>query len=109
MPEQNRVFSRDLSYVRSRSDPLVLTSFRNALWDIQSARQDSFVTLSHTHWKTRDPVCSPIQKQVMAKLVVGSVMNSNLLVLYVCFLPFLFDKANKTAAEAYIQCLAFGG
>ncbi|KAI3320080.1 hypothetical protein HD806DRAFT_507670 [Xylariaceae sp. AK1471] len=38
-------------------------------------------TYDHTHWKTRDPVRSPIDKPVRAKLVVGSVTTSESLVL----------------------------
>ncbi len=40
-------------------------------------------TYDHTHWKTRDPVRSPIDKPVRARLVVGSVTTSESLVLYV--------------------------
>ncbi|KAK0620964.1 hypothetical protein B0T14DRAFT_587877, partial [Immersiella caudata] len=43
-------------------------------------------TYDHTHWKTRDPVRSPIDKPVRAGLVVGSVTTSESPVLYV-FLP----------------------
>ncbi|KAI3333122.1 hypothetical protein F4824DRAFT_473274 [Ustulina deusta] len=39
------------------------------------------VTYDHTHWRTRDPVCSPIDKPMRAKLVVGSVTTSESLVL----------------------------
>ena len=46
-------------------------------------------TYDHTHWKTRDPVRSPIDKPVRARLVVGSVTTSESLVLYVSFF-FLF-------------------
>ncbi|KAK1637112.1 hypothetical protein BDP81DRAFT_218674 [Colletotrichum phormii] len=41
------------------------------------------VTYDHTHWKTRDPVRSPIDKPMRAGLVVGSVTTSEYLVLYV--------------------------
>ncbi|KAH9235388.1 hypothetical protein K456DRAFT_1644197 [Colletotrichum gloeosporioides 23] len=34
------------------------------------------ITYDHTHWKTRDPVRSPIDKPVRAGLVVGSVTTS---------------------------------
>ena len=46
-------------------------------------------TYDHTHWRTRDPVRSPIDKPVRARLVVGSVTTSESLVLYVFmfFLP----------------------
>ena len=44
-------------------------------------------TYDHRHLRTRDPVCSPIDKQVTARLVVGWVTTSESLVLYVfCFL-----------------------
>ena len=42
-------------------------------------------TYDHTHWRTRDPVCSPIDKPVRAELVVGSVTTSESSVLYVVF------------------------
>ena len=42
-------------------------------------------TYDHTHWRTRDPVCSPIDKPVRAELVVGSVTTSESSVLYVFF------------------------
>ena len=45
-------------------------------------------TYDHTHWKTRDPVRSPIDKSVRARLVVGSVTTSESLVLNVFFLLF---------------------
>ncbi|KAK1726064.1 uncharacterized protein BDZ83DRAFT_270851 [Colletotrichum acutatum] len=38
-------------------------------------------TYDHTHWKTRDPVRSPIDKPMRAGLVVGSVTTSEYLVL----------------------------
>ena len=41
------------------------------------------VTYDHTHWRIRDPVCSPIDKPVRARLVVGSLTTSESLVLYV--------------------------
>ena len=41
------------------------------------------VTYDHTHWRTRDPVRSPIDKSVRARLVVGSLTTSEPLVLYV--------------------------
>ncbi len=40
-------------------------------------------TYDHRYWKTRDPVRSPIDKPVTARLVVGSVTTSESLVLYV--------------------------
>ena len=46
---------------------------------------DIMSTYDHTHWKTRDPVRSPIDKPVRARLVVGSVTTSESLVLYVFF------------------------
>ena len=42
-----------------------------------------FTTYDHTHWRTRDPVRSPIDKPARARLVVGSVTTSESLVLYV--------------------------
>ena len=51
------------------------------------------ITYDHTHWKTRDPVRSPIDKPVRARLVVGSVTTSESLVLYVLFVFFfVFGK-----------------
>ena len=49
------------------------------------------VTYDHTHWKIRDPVRSPIDKPVRARLVVGSVTTSESLVLYVFFCCCPFD------------------
>ena len=43
------------------------------------------VTYDHTHWKTRDPVRSPIDKPVRGGLVVGSVTTSESPLLYVFF------------------------
>ena len=52
-------------------------------------------TYDHTHRRIRDPVCSPIDKPVRARLVVGSVTTSESLVLYV-FLPlFASSQARK--------------
>ena len=42
-----------------------------------------FVTYDHTHWKAQDPVRSPIDNPVRARLVAGSVTTSESLVLYV--------------------------
>ena len=47
-------------------------------------------TYDHTHWRTRDPVRSPIDKPVRARLVVGSVTTSESLVLYVFLSSFFF-------------------
>jgi hypothetical protein len=44
-------------------------------------------TYDHTHWRTRDPVRSPIDKPVRGGLVVGSVTTSESPLLYV--FPFL--------------------
>ena len=41
------------------------------------------VTYDHRHWKTRDPVRSPLDKPATARLVVGWVTTSESLVLYV--------------------------
>ncbi|KAM5520609.1 hypothetical protein FOXYSP1_14500 [Fusarium oxysporum f. sp. phaseoli] len=43
----------------------------------------STVTYDHTHWRIRDPVCSPIDKPVRGGLVVGSVTTSEYPLLYV--------------------------
>ena len=43
------------------------------------------ITYDHIHLKTRDPVRSPIDKQVRARLVLGSVTTGESLVLYVFF------------------------
>ena len=40
-------------------------------------------TYDHRYWRTRDPVRSPIDKPVTARLVIGSVTTSESLVLYV--------------------------
>jgi hypothetical protein len=48
-----------------------------------------FTTYDHNHLKTRDPVRSPIVKQVSAGLVVRSVTTSEYPVLYVFFVLFL--------------------
>ena len=48
-------------------------------------------TYDHNHWKARDPVCSPIDKPVSARSVVGSVTTSESLVLYVLCSFFLFQ------------------
>ena len=44
-------------------------------------------TYDHRYWRTRDPVRSPIDKPVTARLVIGSVTTSESLVLYVFFPP----------------------
>jgi hypothetical protein len=43
------------------------------------------VTYDHRHRKTRDPVRSPIDKPVIARLVLGWVTTGESLVLYVFF------------------------
>ena len=53
------------------------------------------ITYDHTHWKTRDPVRTLIDKPMRARLVVGSMTTSESLVLYVffsCFFPISFIK-----------------
>ncbi|KAK2050221.1 hypothetical protein LZ31DRAFT_548593 [Colletotrichum somersetense] len=40
-------------------------------------------TCDHTHWRTRDPVRSPIDKPVRAGVVVGSVTTGECPVLHV--------------------------
>ena len=40
-------------------------------------------TYDQRQWKARDPVCSPIDKPLIARLVVGWVTTSESLVLYV--------------------------
>ena len=47
------------------------------------------ITYDHRHWKTRDPVRSPLDKPATARLVVGWVTTSESLVLYVLSLPFI--------------------
>ena len=46
-------------------------------------------TYDHRQWKIRDPVCSPIDKPLTGRLVVGSVTTSEHRLLYVpvIFLP----------------------
>ena len=46
-------------------------------------------TYDHRYWKARDPVRSPIDKPVTAKLVVGWVTTSESLVLYVFLVVFV--------------------
>ena len=53
------------------------------------------ITYGHRYWKTRDPVRSPIDKPIIARLVVGSVTTSESLVLYV----FLLLSVKETAFE----------
>ncbi len=45
-------------------------------------------TYDHRYWKARDPVCSPLDKPVTARPVVGWLTTSESLVLYVFFVPF---------------------
>jgi hypothetical protein len=40
-------------------------------------------TYDHRYWKTRDPVRSPIDKPIIARLVLGWVTTGESLVLYV--------------------------
>ncbi len=47
-------------------------------------------TYDHIHWRTRDPVRSPLDKPVRAGSVVGSVTTSEYPVLYVPFFFFFF-------------------
>ena len=58
-------------------------------YDIEGGLGNNANTYDHTHWRTRDPVRSPIDKPVRARLVVGSVTTSESLVLYVFFCLFL--------------------
>ena len=51
-------------------------------------------TYDHRYWKARDPVRSPIDKPVTARLVVGSVTTSESLVLYVSFFGSLLCFSN---------------
>ena len=56
---------------------------------IYTAFQSQNNTYDHRHWKTRDPVRSPLDKPATARLVVGWVTTSESLVLYVfVLLPF---------------------
>ena len=50
---------------------------------IYGALLDEAITYDHRHWKTRDPVRSPLDKPAIARLVVGWVTTSESLVLYV--------------------------
>jgi hypothetical protein len=45
-------------------------------------------TYDHRYWRTRDPVRSPIDKPVIAELVVGWVTTSESSVLYVLLSSF---------------------
>ena len=57
-------------------------------------------TYDHTHWRIRDPVRSPIDKLVRARLVVGSVTTSESPVLYVfCH----YNKLNLFSFCCYSQ------
>ena len=60
------------------------------------------ITYDHTHWKTRDPVRSPIDKPVRARLVVGSVTTSESLVLYV-FLRVSFFCVSSISVQFFLS------
>ena len=49
-------------------------------------------TYDHRYLKTRDPVRSPIAKQIIARLVLGWVTTGESLVLYVFGLLFLRNR-----------------
>lgn len=57
-----------------------------------------YITYDHTRWKTRDPSCSPSDKLVRARPVVGLVMPGEYLV-RIFFVPFL--------PQAIISALSF--
>ena len=78
-PGQGVVANVLMVLVQEKEIPLC---FPCALWELREA---GINTYDHTHWKTRDPVRSPIDKPVRARLVVGSVTTSESLVLYVFF------------------------
>ena len=65
------------------------------------------VTYDHRHWKARDPVRSPIDKLVTARLVVGWVTTSESLVLYVfssfffLTIPLLFHSVHHQLLDLY--------
>jgi len=67
--------------------------FRNFLshsLDSGAAKFGILCTFNHDHRKTRDPIRSPRNKSVKARLVVGSVTTSESPVLYIfCLLLFL--------------------
>jgi hypothetical protein len=59
-------------------------------------------TYDHTYQRTRDPVRSPLDKLVRARLVVGSVTTSESLVLYVFFwLGFLASTTTPGGVELF--------
>ena len=62
-------------------------------------------TYDHTHLRIRDPVRSPIDKQMRARLVVGWVTTSESLVLYV-FISFLFHSFLTPPPPSPIWALA---
>jgi hypothetical protein len=57
-------------------------------------------TYDHRHRKTRDPVRSPIDKPVIARLVLGWVTTGESLVLYVFFSFFLFHLLLELKARS---------
>ncbi|KAK0729497.1 hypothetical protein B0H67DRAFT_650685, partial [Lasiosphaeris hirsuta] len=71
--------------------------------------RDKIATYDHRYWRTRDPVRSPIDKPVTARLVVGSLTTSEPLVLYVlfgvsrpiffCYFQLLVSEARRSAAK----------
>jgi hypothetical protein len=63
-------------------------------FSIQPGTPPSTAIYDHRYWKTRDPVRSPLDKSVTARLVVGSVTTSESLVLYIYFLALSFCPNN---------------
>ena len=67
-------------------------------------------TYDHTHWRIRDPVRSPIDKPVRARLVVGWVTTSESLVLYVFVVLFWwFLSGNRGSVDKCRGCLFLVG
>ena len=58
-------------------------------------------TYDHRHWKTRDPVRSPLDKPATARLVVGWVTTSESLVLYVFALFEAFLALKAVSSECF--------
>ena len=69
---------------------------------ISTAQDALTVTYDHIHLKTRDPVRSPIDKQVRARLVLGWVTTGESLVLYVFLLVHLYACGYSCYATHFI-------
>ncbi|KAK0755088.1 hypothetical protein B0T18DRAFT_455458, partial [Schizothecium vesticola] len=59
------------------------------------------------YWKTRDPVRSPIDKPVRARLVVGSVTTSESLVLYVLLCSLFLADILSLLLQDCLRCWTF--